>query len=102
MSTPKWNWKIPLLVISVRMVGGPANVVRGSPKFARTACARANGLTGQLYPVGDAEAARCGATPSTIAARNRAVQRRALRRVICEVVAMAPPSKGAQIAPSQR
>src|SRR4051794_21092930 len=49
MSIPKWNEKTPPLVIRAVCVGGPWKIVRGSPKFARTGCARSNGLTGHAY-----------------------------------------------------
>jgi hypothetical protein len=34
---------------SVRSVGGPAKIVRGSPKLPRTGCGRSKGSTGQVY-----------------------------------------------------
>src|SRR5215213_3165018 len=49
MSTPKWKENEPRPFRRVAGVGGPSNVVRGSPKFARTGCGRPKGLTGQRY-----------------------------------------------------
>jgi hypothetical protein len=107
MSTPKWNENEPRLVITPASVGGPWNVVRGSPKLARTGCGRSNGFTGQPYagaaavepaalavgvPGAAAIAASDARARSAAAARRPSARRRALRVEVVHVVAMRPPS----------
>ena len=68
MSMPSWNWKAPGPLSSVRSVGGPAKIVRGSPKLPRTGWGRSNGLTGQPYAYEAFDAACADPEPAALPA----------------------------------
>ena len=109
MSTPKWNWNDPSLVMTPSVVGGAKKSVRGSPKPPRIGCCRLNGLTGQPYAEVALEVDSAAAVVGRVrdvataqVARAAATSRLVALRLICAVsVDMAPRSGAVQSAHSR-